>query len=182
MRNFVQRVLLSSSWLLINSFAQAQTTSASSADALNPAQTSSSASVGTATINGTPTTYRDIFTVPAAADSGVPILPNIQDPQAIDVQTVCPGYVASNVVRNAYGLNATLNLAGPACNVYGTDLKILDLAVQYQSGSRLSVKITPSNIVSSTYHQSLSLAAYQTRRLQRHRGIFCLMSLSPNRP
>ena len=154
MHHIHKRVLLSC-FVLIHSFTQAQTTSASSADALNPVTSSSSASYGTATINGTPTTYRDIFTVPAAADSGVPVIPNIQDPQAVDAQTVCPGYLASNVVRNAYGFNAILKLAGSACNVYGTDIQTLNLAVQYQSGNRLSVNIQPSNIVRSLIYQLL---------------------------
>ncbi|KAI9663895.1 MAG: hypothetical protein M1821_007385 [Bathelium mastoideum] len=147
MFRLMQSVLVLCYFLVINRLAQAQTTSASSADALNPVATSSTASFGTATINGTPTTYREIFTVPAAADSGIPVLPNIEDPQAVDAQTVCPGYLASNVKRNAYGLDATLSLAGPACNAYGTDVKTLNLSVQYQSDSRLSVKILPSNIV-----------------------------------
>ncbi|KAF2230688.1 glycoside hydrolase family 31 protein [Viridothelium virens] len=145
----IQHAFLLSWSVLINSFAQAQTSSASSADGLNSLTSTSSASIGTATINGTPTTYRNIFTVPAAADSGVPVIPNIEDPQAVDAQSVCPGYSASNVVRNAYGFSAILNLAGPACNLYGTDIETLDLTVQYQSGSRLSVKITPSNIAPS---------------------------------
>ena len=145
----IPHALALSCFLLINHLAQAQTTSASSADALSPVTSSSSANFGTATVNGTPTVYRDVFTVPAAADSGLPVLPNIEDPQAVDAQLVCPGYLASNVIRNAYGFNATLTLAGPSCNVYGTDVQNLDLSVEYQSNSRISVKIAPSNIVSS---------------------------------
>ncbi len=49
-------------------------------------------------------------------------------------QTACPGYRASNVQQTANGLSATLNLAGPACNIYGTDLRNLTLTVEYQSG------------------------------------------------
>jgi hypothetical protein len=50
------------------------------------------------------------------------VLPNIDDPNAVDAQNVCPGYKASNVKTTPTGLTATLMLAGPACNVYGTDV------------------------------------------------------------
>ena len=46
----------------------------------------------------------------------------------------CPGYTATNVVESASGLTADLNLAGPACNVYGYDLGELKLLVEYQTG------------------------------------------------
>jgi alpha-glucosidase len=95
------------------------------------------------------TSYRAIFTVPAAADNSVPLTPNINDPQAVNAQDVCPGYVASNVKRIAYGLTATLSLAGDACNLYGTDVDSLNLTVQYQSDDRLHVEITPSYVDSS---------------------------------
>ena len=49
-------------------------------------------------------------------------------------QGSCPGYTASNVQQTAAGLTADLTLAGPACNVYGTDLANLTLTVEYQSG------------------------------------------------
>ena len=49
-------------------------------------------------------------------------------------QGACPGYRASNVQQTANGLSATLNLAGPACNIYGSDLRNLTLNVEYQSG------------------------------------------------
>jgi hypothetical protein len=99
------------------------------------------------------TTFRPIFTVPAAADDGATLLPNILDPNATDPQTVCPGYTGSNVLRTAYGLTATLNLAGPACNVYGTDIETLNLTVEYQSADRLSVNIIPAYIDTSNTSQ-----------------------------
>lgn len=40
------------------------------------------------------------------------ILPNIDDPEAVDAQSVCPGYIASDVKRTAFGFAATLALAG----------------------------------------------------------------------
>lgn len=46
----------------------------------------------------------------------------------------CPGYDASNVVETATGLTADLALAGPACNVYGTDIEQLTLSVSYDNG------------------------------------------------
>lgn len=51
----------------------------------------------------------------------------------------CPGYAASNVVKTGSSLTADLTLAGPACNVFSTDIKDLKLLVEYQTGkSRLS--------------------------------------------
>lgn len=46
----------------------------------------------------------------------------------------CPGYTASNVANTATGLTADLALAGPACNVYGTDIEDLRLSVNYDNG------------------------------------------------
>ncbi|KAF4550918.1 putative glycosyl hydrolases family 31 protein 1 [Elsinoe fawcettii] len=55
----------------------------------------------------------------------------------------CPGYTASNVQRSGDRiLGADLNLAGNACNVYGTDLDNLHLLVEYQSPDRLHVIIS----------------------------------------
>ena len=100
-------------------------------------------------VNGTTTTFRPLFTVPASASAGVPLIPNVLDPKAVDAQSVCPGYLASNVVRTLYGLTATLRLAGKACNVYGTDIGTLNLTVQYQSADRLSVRVIPAVIDAS---------------------------------
>ncbi|KAF2812950.1 uncharacterized protein BDZ99DRAFT_568229 [Mytilinidion resinicola] len=101
--------------------------------------------------------FREIFTVPASADNGALLIPNIQDPQAVDVQTVCPGYTASNVQTNDYGLSASLTLAGKACDVYGTDVESLSLNVEYQSAERLSINISPSNVdASNSSHYILS--------------------------
>ena len=103
-----------------------------------------------ATAGASPTTtFRPIFTVPATADIGRELLPNIQDPQAIDAQTVCPGYSASNVQYSGTGVTADLALAGPACNVYGTDIESLSLTVEYQTDARLHVQIVPSKLDSS---------------------------------
>lgn len=99
------------------------------------------------------TSYRPSFTVPSDADNGAPVLPNIKDPEAVDAQSVCPGYVGSSVVRSASGLTATLTLAGKACNVYGTDIETLNLTVEFQSADRLAVKISPAVIDSSNASQ-----------------------------
>lgn len=95
-------------------------TSSGPADGIRSAAVTSSASatVGTALINGTQTTYSVQFTVPAASDNGLNILPNIDDPEAVDAQTVCPGYQASNVKRSVNGFFATLTLAGAAVSVF----------------------------------------------------------------
>lgn len=108
-----------------------------------------SATTGSAIADGTVSSYRAVFTVPAAADEGASLLPNIKDPAAIDPQLVCPGYSGSNVVRTDAGLTARLTLAGKACNLYGTDVESLNLTVEYQSADRLSVQITPAYLDAS---------------------------------
>lgn len=92
------------------------------------------------------TSYRAIFTVPADADVGQPVLPNIQDPQAVNAQTVCPGYTASNVQTSDTGLTANLDLAGANCSVYGNDVQNLTLTVEYQDTGRLNIQIQPRYI------------------------------------
>ena len=144
--------------LSINAFAQSPDTdsaSYSNGGAIGTATESSIASASSVTvvIDGTTTAFRPIFTVPTAADVGAVLLPNINDPEAVDAQTVCPGYTGSSVVRTPYGLNARLNLAGPACNVYGTDIDTLNLTVEYQSADRLSVRIVPTYIDASNTSQ-----------------------------
>lgn len=101
----------------------------------------------------TTTSSKSVFTVPSDAQNGASILPNIKDPEAVDAQSVCPGYSASNVVRTISGLTATLKLAGTACNLYGTDIETLNLTVEYQSADRLAVKISPAVIDSSNASQ-----------------------------
>lgn len=81
--------------------------------------------------------------------SGAKLIPNIEDPEAVNAQAVCPGYTASNVVQTAFGVTADLALAGAACNVYGTDVNFLSLTVEYQSQDRLHIEITPTFIDAS---------------------------------
>lgn len=90
--------------------------------------------------------FRAIFTVPADADVGQSVIPNIQDPQAVDAQTVCPGYTASNVQTSDTGLTADLDLAGANCSVYGNDVQNLTLTVEYQDTGRLNIQIQPRYI------------------------------------
>lgn len=52
----------------------------------------------------------------------------------VAAQQSCPGYTASNIQQSGVGLTADLQLAGPACNIYGLDLPQLTLTVEYQSG------------------------------------------------
>lgn len=94
-------------------------------------------------VDATTTSFRAIFTVPTDADVGQPVIPNIQDPQAVDVQTVCPGYTASNVQTSDTGLTADLDLAGADCSVYGNDVQNLTLTIQYQDTGRLNIQIQP---------------------------------------
>jgi alpha-glucosidase len=95
------------------------------------------------------------FTIPASADIGETLIANVDDPQAINAQSACPGYVASSVKHNARGLSAKLQLSGEPCNVYGTDVDSLDLTVEYLAKDRLNVQITP------TYVDSSNLSWYQ---------------------
>lgn len=106
------------------------------------AQTPSSTSSQT----GTTTSYREVFTVPADSDVGQPLLPNVEDPEAVDAQSVCPGYTASNVQNTTTGFTADLSLGGDACNVYGNEIDQLTLTVEYQASDRLHVGIQPRYI------------------------------------
>jgi alpha-glucosidase len=115
--------------------------------AQSSASTSATPTVATYVGVTTTITYKPEFTIPSAADNGQTLLPNIQDPQAVDAQTVCPGYKASDWNSTSLGFTATLSLAGKACNVYGNDVDTLSLTVEYQSADRLSVYITPANLV-----------------------------------
>lgn len=108
---------------------------------------SSSPTVGTALINGTPTTFRPQFTIPASADKGADLIPNVRDPQAVNAQDVCPGYKASQVHEDEHGLSALLTLAGRPCSVYGNDIDVLRLKVEYQAANRLAINISPANMV-----------------------------------
>lgn len=126
-----------------------QTSDPISTDQIPPTPTTStSIPVGTV-INGTSTTFRPIFTIPAHVLSGTTyVLPNIADPAAVNAQTACPGYTASQLEENERGLTAVLTLAGAPCNVYGTDIDVLSLKVEYQDAHRLAVTIRPAYLVS----------------------------------
>lgn len=108
--------------------------------------TAPSTSLVTTVVAGTTITYKPEATLPSAVDIGANLIPNIQDPEAVDAQTVCPGYTASNVVKSPVGFSATLTLAGKPCNVYGTDVDVLSLEVAYLDADRLSVNIQPANL------------------------------------
>ncbi|RMY03154.1 hypothetical protein D0868_07604 [Hortaea werneckii] len=111
--------------------------------------TSTSASSGTAVSSGTTSTYSEAFTVPASADVGANLLPNIQDPNAKQAQALCPGYKASDLHRTSHGLTATLNLQGSPCNVYGTDIDTLTLEVDVQTSHRMRIFIHPTHLDAS---------------------------------
>lgn len=89
------------------------------------------------------------FTIPASADDGATLIANVDDPEAVNAQSVCPGYQASNVQGTAFGFTATLKLAGKPCNVYGTDVESLNFTVEYQAADRLNIQITPTHVDSS---------------------------------
>ncbi|KAK4241561.1 hypothetical protein C8A03DRAFT_30285 [Achaetomium macrosporum] len=92
------------------------------------------------------TSLGPVFTLPASADRGKNVLPNIHDAEAVDAQRVCPGYKASNVHTSGSGFTADLDLAGPACNVYGNDVEHLALSVEFQTDDRVHVEIRPRYI------------------------------------
>ena len=83
------------------------------------------------------------------------VTPNVADAQAPNAQKLCPGYKASNVKETNAGLTADLNLAGAACNVYGIDVPALSLSVEYQSTSRVAVRIEPKYLDASNESQYL---------------------------
>jgi alpha-glucosidase len=61
------------------------------------------------------------------------------DPALLDA---CPGYNATNVKVDGPRLSANLVLAGKPCDVFGNDIKVLDLAVVYETGmSTARIKI-----------------------------------------
>ncbi|KAI6853318.1 Alpha-glucosidase, partial [Hortaea werneckii] len=111
--------------------------------------TSTSTSSGTTVSSGTTSTYSEAFTIPASADVGANLLPNIQDPNAKQAQALCPGYKASGVERTPHGLNATLHLQGEPCNVYGTDIDTLTLEVDVQTSHRMRISIQPTYVDAS---------------------------------
>jgi alpha-glucosidase len=113
------------------------------------AQTPTASSVGwSTTLNGTPTSFRSVFTIPPSADTGADLIANIKDPEAVNAQDACPGYKAAQLQEDAGGLSAVLTLAGKPCNVYGNDVEVLNLKVEYQAQNRLAVNISPAYIVS----------------------------------
>ncbi|KAJ4366450.1 hypothetical protein N0V83_008086 [Neocucurbitaria cava] len=138
-----------------SSIIQASAVVLSSFSALTSAQTPTSSSAGewSTTLNGTPTSFRSIFTIPASADEGAVLIPNIQDPEAINAQDVCPGYKASGVQQDDKGLSATLSLAGEPCNAYGIDIEELSLSVEYQAKGRLAVSVVPKYLSASNESQ-----------------------------
>lgn len=104
------------------------------------------------------------------------LLPNVDDPDAVDAQTVCPGYTASNVVRTAHGFNATLTLAGPAvCEQLFSalqDTKQLRSATHTAQTLRscCSLSIIRQLLVSASTSDLL------TSRLRTRRSTFCPLS------
>ena len=54
------------------------------------------------------------------------------DPAVLDA---CPGYEATDVKFSGTTLTANLVLSGAPCNVFGDDMKTLDLEVTYEAGA-----------------------------------------------
>ncbi|KAI6138508.1 glycoside hydrolase family 31 protein [Pisolithus tinctorius] len=53
----------------------------------------------------------------------------------------CPGYTLTSLTELQHGLSAQLQLAGPACNAFGSDIANLTLEVTYQSQSTIRIAI-----------------------------------------
>lgn len=117
------------------------------ANAQDQAAKPASATPWSTTLAGTATAFRPVFTIPASADRGAELISNIHDPQAVNAQDVCPGYKASQLEETDGGISAVLTLAGAPCNVYGSDVDVLNLKVEYQSKDRLAINISPKYLV-----------------------------------
>lgn len=129
--------LLVGAWLLPAAYGAF---SASAAAAMN------SQSLATSSTSSSPYSQ---FTIPSDAGAGIQRIANIDDPEAVDAQSVCPGYKASNVKESSRGLTATLTLAGKPCNAYGTDVDSLDFSIEYLANDRLNIRIVPTYLDSS---------------------------------
>jgi alpha-glucosidase len=135
--------------------ALAQSSSASpTADGLSTvAGATRTATQAATTVSGATSTYSVAFTVPASADVGANVLPNLRDPNAKVAQQLCPGYIAKDVTHTEHGFKATLQLAGTACNAYGNDIESLAFEYAVQSSNRLRVSIQPSYLGHNNYTQ-----------------------------
>ncbi|KAL4932677.1 glycoside hydrolase family 31 protein [Aspergillus undulatus] len=102
-----------------------------------------------ATATATATAEHTQVTLADLIDVGAELIANVDDPQAVNAQSVCPGYRASNLQQTNHGFTAHLGLAGNPCNVYGTDVDALTLEVQYQDTDRLNIRITPTYVDAS---------------------------------
>ncbi|PIG79150.1 lysosomal alpha-glucosidase [Aspergillus arachidicola] len=81
----------------------------------------------------------------AQSKDGVEALDGPGDDLYVKDLSGCPGYKATKHWQTRSGFYADLTLAGPACNVFGTDLPDLKLEVEYQTSDRLHVKILDTN-------------------------------------
>jgi hypothetical protein len=104
---WVQALLAASS----HAYAQESATSSAPADGLF------NSAVPTSMDMSATTSESAQFTVPASADEGPNLLPNVKNSTAVQAQSVCPGYTASDVEHTTNGFKATLNLAGDAVRI-----------------------------------------------------------------
>src|SRR5436305_6657164 len=104
----IKRTMARSTFIALGGFLLSAWTLLIYAQSSTPASSTATAATE-ATAATTTTSYRAIPTVPASAQFGQNVLPNIADPEAIDPQSVCPGYTLSNVIRTASGLTASLS-------------------------------------------------------------------------
>ncbi|KZP31568.1 glycoside hydrolase family 31 protein [Athelia psychrophila] len=77
-----------------------------------------------------------------AASTAASVVPTLSSNVTFSLNTTsCPGYTVGKVDKSSTGLTASLYLAGPACNAFGTDLANLTVQVTYEQQERLRVHI-----------------------------------------
>ncbi|KAG8814457.1 hypothetical protein FRC18_001947 [Serendipita sp. 400] len=74
--------------------------------------------------------------------ASIRLVPLVNASSASDLDDQCPGYNAVNVQVTETDLTADLILAGEPCDIYGKDIQKLFLRVEYQTDSRIRVRIT----------------------------------------
>ncbi|KAJ1837479.1 hypothetical protein LPJ57_011411, partial [Coemansia sp. RSA 486] len=57
------------------------------------------------------------------------------------VKDKCPGYKVEHFGKVKHGFDATLELAGTPCNIYGKDIQSLILSVRFDTKDRLHVHV-----------------------------------------
>ncbi|KAF8344964.1 glycosyl hydrolases family 31-domain-containing protein [Amanita rubescens] len=92
----------------------------------------------------------------------------------------CPGYELRSLTETDTGLTAYLQLAGPACNAFGSDVPELTIDVTYETQSRLHVNIYDTEKEHYTIPDSvISLPAPPTESFKRNSDLVFNYESSP---